>query len=54
MKIALLILHIAAAICFGVCAVINTSIINESLYVFSSAMWSICIGLDIAGLIFNN
>ncbi|MBO5828832.1 MAG: hypothetical protein J6R59_10345 [Paludibacteraceae bacterium] len=54
MKIALLVLHIVAAIFFGVCAVINTNIVTESCYVFASAMWSICIGMDIANLILSN
>ena len=42
-----LILHIICAILFGVCAIIETSMISSTLYTIATIMWSICIGIDI-------
>lgn len=43
-----LILHIIAAILFGVCAVIHTNIITDILYTICSILHGVMIGSDIA------
>lgn len=51
LSIVLLILHIAAAILMGVCAVKTTIMISEIFYILSSGLWCMCIGMDIYKLI---
>ena len=53
MKITLLVLHIVCAILFGVCAIINTNMISEIGYIIAAIAWSVCVGMDIAQLIYK-
>lgn len=50
MKIILLVLHIICAVLFGVNAVVNTNIFS----MIASILWSICIGMDITQLIYDD
>ena len=53
-KVTMLILHIVCAILFGVGAIVNPNIIAATLDTLACALWSVCIGLDIAMLINKN
>lgn len=53
-KIVLLILHIVCAILFGITTVISTNMLSAIFSMIASIMWSVCVGMDIAQLIYKN
>lgn len=53
-KIILLTLHIICAILFGITTVISTNMLSAIFSMIASIIWSVCVGMDIAQLIYNN
>ena len=54
MKIVLLTLDTVCAIFFGINTVISTNMLSAIFSMIASIMWSVCIGMCVAGLILDN
>ena len=53
MKVVLLTLDIICAIFFGMNTVISTNVLSAIFSMIASILWSVCVGMGVAGLILD-
>jgi hypothetical protein len=53
MKVLILILRIFCVLFFGACVILADNLISQILYLISTSMFGVCVGMDISNIIFN-